>query len=515
MHSLSPSAPPPSFSRGALALAPLVERFCDGRRVAVLGPATSGLAVELARRGARLVHAYDPDAGRVAEALLTQAARGVSYAALTDGELGVRDGAFDVTVISDLTEVGDVAAAVARARRLTSPSGVVVVAGGVGGRALPYYELYDALSLQLANVKMLGLVEFAGLSFVDLAAGGDGDVSVDSSLAPAGREPVAFVGVASERALTLDAFCFVELAPEASVAASAAVSDVELVELRAQLAASVGELDRLREDRAELVARVAEADRRAGGAVSALADAEAVARAAEARLVEEARARELLNTELAKAKQEHARARVAEPRALAEAAAALSRAEARERALAARVVELEASLAAASPRGDDARLTEARADVTRLTRALSDAKADAARLAGELTSAKAEGAKLGAALRDAQAAATRQAEAAGSQSSRQRDELVTARDAALAEVGRLQARTSELDARLRAARSDEARAAEGVALDLAAAEAALRERAREIAALQREIDNRGDMVRELVAQVSAFTGAGGLGARGG
>ena len=167
-------------------------------------------------------------------------------------------------------------------------------------------------------------------------------------------------------------------------------------------------------------------------------------------------------------------ARSADPRALAESAAALSRAEARERALAARVVELE---------GQDAS-------------AQAEAKAAAKRHAEE---AAAQKAKLAARAAD----------------TTERDALIAARDAALAEVARLGARVSELDARLRARQADEARGAEGVAGDLAAAEAALRERAREIAALKREIENRGDMVRELVAQVSAFTGSDGLGARGG
>lgn len=475
MHSLSPSAQPPSLSRGALALAPLVERYCDGRRVAVLGAATSGLAVELARRGARLVHAYDLEPARVAEALITQAARGVSYAALTEGDLGVRDGAFDVTVIADLTEVGEPSAAIARARRLTAPSGVVIVASGAGEGALGYYDFYDAVALQLANVRMLGVVGFSGVSLVDLASGGEGEVSVDTSLAPAGREPGAFVAVASERPLSLDAFLFVELPEESPVVPAQEGDDgVELVELRAQLAASVGEVERLREDRVELVAKVAEADRRVGGAVSALADAEAVARAAEARLVEEARARELASAELAKVRLELKQARSADPRALAESAAALSRAEARERALAARVVELEGQVASAQ----------------------AEAKAAAKRHAEE---AAAQKAKLAARAAD----------------TTERDALIAARDAALAEVARLGARVSELDARLRARQADEARGAEGVAGDLAAAEAALRERAREIAALKREIENRGDMVRELVAQVSAFTGSDGLGARGG
>ncbi|MCC6648558.1 MAG: hypothetical protein IT374_23695 [Polyangiaceae bacterium] len=519
MHSLSPSAQPSSPCRGALALAPLVERFCEGRRVAVLGVATSGLALELSRRGARLVHAYDPEPARVAEALITQAGRGVSYATLTDGDLGVRDGAFDVTVVCALTDLGDASAAISRARRLTSASGVVVVAGGEGEGALGYYELYDTLSLQLPDVRMLGVVDFSGVSLVDLASGGEGEVSIDTSLAPAGREPSAFVAVASARPLSLDALTLVEL-PATSAAPAPAEDGVEVIELRAQLAASAGEVERLREDRAELVARVAEADRRTGAAVSALADAEAVARASEARLVEAARARELVAAELAKQKQEAARQRPADPRPLADAQAALSRAEARERALAARVVDLEGKLASSAPSGEDrAALAAAKSAVTSLEAALADVRGAAAKQERELSAARDEASRHARALADATRAAAAQGSRADSADrdamKAERDAMKAERDAALADVTKLEAAIVRLEARLAALHAADARAADGGASDLAAAEATLRDRAREIAALEREVENRGDMVRALVSQLSRLTGADTPSARGG
>src|SRR5690348_16643055 len=118
----SPEAPPdagllhglhPGF-HPSIALAPFVEALVVGRRVAVLGDATLGLADALLARGARLVHAYDPDPARVAEAIARKApafgspaagkpaARGVVHALLGD-DLGVRDGAFDAVVIPDLS----------------------------------------------------------------------------------------------------------------------------------------------------------------------------------------------------------------------------------------------------------------------------------------------------------------------------------------------------------------------------------------------------------------------------
>src|SRR5262245_32410489 len=88
----------------SMVLSAWVEPLVRGRRVAVLGDATIGLAERLGERGARLVHAYDPDPARAAEAMSRGAGAGrghVSYAVFGP-ELGVRDGAFDVAIVPDL-----------------------------------------------------------------------------------------------------------------------------------------------------------------------------------------------------------------------------------------------------------------------------------------------------------------------------------------------------------------------------------------------------------------------------
>src|SRR5215468_5768369 len=117
-HALHPS----------IVLSAYLEPLVRGRRVAILGDATIGLADELSQRGARLLHVYDPDAARVAEAL-ARAAPGrphqVAYAVLAD-DLGVRDGAFDVAIVPDLSLFTDPADAMRRARRLVPASGVAV-----------------------------------------------------------------------------------------------------------------------------------------------------------------------------------------------------------------------------------------------------------------------------------------------------------------------------------------------------------------------------------------------------
>src|SRR5438045_9466719 len=102
LESLSGAGAPLDLPRihPSIALAPYVEGLVVGRRVAVLGDATLGLADALVARGARLVHAYDPDPARVAEAIARQApafgspaagrpaARGVVHAVRGDDPVG-------------------------------------------------------------------------------------------------------------------------------------------------------------------------------------------------------------------------------------------------------------------------------------------------------------------------------------------------------------------------------------------------------------------------------------------
>src|SRR6185436_12124318 len=97
---LTPS--PRNGAHPATVLGVHIEPLIHGRRVAILGDATAPLCELLGERGARLVHAYDPDPARAAEALArsasiarAQTASRPHYAAF-EGDLGVRDGAFDV-----------------------------------------------------------------------------------------------------------------------------------------------------------------------------------------------------------------------------------------------------------------------------------------------------------------------------------------------------------------------------------------------------------------------------------
>ncbi len=212
----------------SMALAAYLERLVRGRRVAVLGDVTLAFGERLVDRGARLVHVYDPNAARVAEVLARTAgerSRSITHAVL-EGDLGVRDGAFDVVVVPDLAVFGEPKDALRKMRRLVGTSGVAVVAStnAEAPRRLldkvssdkpsqtDYYALYDLVSLQFPVVRMLGQAPFVGYTLADFGASGELEVSVDTSLLEATEEPEIFIAIASERKVALDPFVVVELA---------------------------------------------------------------------------------------------------------------------------------------------------------------------------------------------------------------------------------------------------------------------------------------------------------------
>lgn len=208
----------------SMVLGAYLERLVRGRRVAVLGDASLGLGERLSERGARLVHVYDPDAGRASEAFAKTShdrTRHVTHAPL-EGDLGVRDGAFDVVVLPDLSLFGEGSAVLRQARKLVGQTGICVIASpnpdnhrkllGRGGSTAPgYYALYDLVSLQFPVVRMLGQAPFVGYTIADFAAGPDLEVSVDTSLLQTTEEPEHFIAIASERKVSVDPFVVVEM----------------------------------------------------------------------------------------------------------------------------------------------------------------------------------------------------------------------------------------------------------------------------------------------------------------
>lgn len=254
-------------------LAVYAEALIRGRRVVLFGDARTGLAEALAERGARLVHVYDPSPARAAEALARSArtaARSpgapgsVAFAALSE-DLGVRDGAFDVAIVPDLSLFDSPDALLRRARRALSSQGVAVIAspnpaakrnllGSPAPRsALEYYALFDLVSLQFAKVRMAGQVPFVGYAVAEFSAEGEIPVTVDTSLLEHPGEPELFIAVGSERAASLDPYAVIELPFEELPSRSVTSADdraeehAALAELRARVSLVSLELERAQE----------------------------------------------------------------------------------------------------------------------------------------------------------------------------------------------------------------------------------------------------------------------------
>ena len=218
----------------AVALAAFAEPLVRGRRVAVLGDATLPLGQALLERGARLVHLYDPDPGRVAQALASRSGAPAPVVAELTEDLGVRDGAFDFVFVPDLPLLGDAPALLRRVTRLLSASGVALFASPnpeverfllppspALEEALGYYDLYDVISAEFAEVRMLGQAPFTGYSIVDFSEP-DPDVAVDTSVLDDPEAPEWYIAIASQRRVMVEAYSIVEI-PLADVARGAFV----------------------------------------------------------------------------------------------------------------------------------------------------------------------------------------------------------------------------------------------------------------------------------------------------
>lgn len=214
--------------------APYLEPVVRGRRVAVLGDCTRPLGSALLERGARLVHVYDPDPARVAQALaLRGSSRTLMTAPLPEGDVAVRDGAFDAVLVPDLTVFDPVDSVVARARKLVASHGHAIFASpnpeappaGVTvprDQWLSYYELYDVIALQFPEVRMLGQAPFRGYVIADFAPEGDPDVVVDTSLVDREtQEPRWFLGLGTQQPRRLDPYAIIQVPSEVGEAEGA------------------------------------------------------------------------------------------------------------------------------------------------------------------------------------------------------------------------------------------------------------------------------------------------------
>jgi hypothetical protein len=253
------------LSNLARALTVLAEALVSERRVAVVGDSSLGLQELCADLGARMVHVYDPKRDA--------SAKGARVFPLPEGDFDVRDGAFDLAIVPDLTEVPDAAALLARLRRVVGADGAVMCAASnkdsEDARGLDYYELFDLVSLQFENVRMIAAMPFYGVTLAELGQDEvESAVRVDTQLAGDRAPPNAFVALASQTDVALDAYAVIELeAPPKTEAAppdAAHVTEMEAALAQARLRASYleAQVDELAQSKAAR-SRAEEESRRA------------------------------------------------------------------------------------------------------------------------------------------------------------------------------------------------------------------------------------------------------------
>ena len=231
-------------------LAVHAEPLVRGRRVALLGVADDGLIERLLELGARVLYVYDPQLA--VEPMRARGDARVTIAPLRAGDLGVREGAFDVALIPDLALLGEAEAALTQLRRLIGVAGVGLV--GCRNEAAPrawlesgesppppsYDELYDLCSLQFAEVRMLGVAPFAGYAVAEFAPEREPGIAFDASLAGA-EAPEWFVAVVAQRvSAELEPYAVVQVPCDAIVRGAASGGDV--ASLRDQLSATAQKL---------------------------------------------------------------------------------------------------------------------------------------------------------------------------------------------------------------------------------------------------------------------------------
>ena len=232
----------------ARALTVLAEALVAERRVLVVGDSSLGLHELATELGARLVHVYDPDAAR---------ATANRVRPLPEGDFDVRDGAFDLAIVPDVGAVSDPAALLARLRRVVGPDGAVLCAAPNRegeGDALDYYALYDLVALQFAHARMIAAMPFTGVTMAELGQDEvEAAVRVDTQLAGDRPPPSAYVALAAQSDVALDAYAVIELEAAAPEPAPKSVDHAALAQerLRAQvLESQVHELSETRSARA-------------------------------------------------------------------------------------------------------------------------------------------------------------------------------------------------------------------------------------------------------------------------
>jgi hypothetical protein len=438
----------------------------------------------------------DPVPSRASLAAAQGRGRQITVLPLGEADIAVKDGVFDVALITDLSALPEPGPILAQIRRSLSARGTAIVAtpnpearlhllpppgSEAQSTSLGYYELYDLVAAEFSEVRMLGQTPFVGYAVVDFAPEGEPSVALDSGLVPGGaEEPEWFVAVGGREPEQLDELSIVQLPLSRALGDRAAVRAPGVRAPDPRLEARVQELEAALED-----ARTSHGKALREGVERARQEAREEAR--------QEGARELAKLSAALgAEQERATAAVADAAALRERSAA---SDERLRRVEAEASTLRAQAAAVTERARSTRdeTTALEGRLKAAEAALDRARAEAALAASELERRRAAEGDL-----------KRQVDALTSE----QGALVDRAAQAEAEVGRLRAELTE------ARRERELEAARALALagqgdapdDLARLEAALSERAARIRQLEdqlREAERVGKGLLREVAQGAA------------
>jgi hypothetical protein len=211
---MSQASPSPLRARLAdHALLAYLSPLFAGRRIAVVGTSSGDVAHRARALGAHTVISF----GGVAE--------DIAVRALTPGAIAAFHGKLDVIVVPDATAVPSLVAVLDEARRALGSDGILVVGAEpedapvpmeVSGRSSPmgFAQLQELCAARFGEVHMVGRGPFVGYTLATLDEAAEG-VALDTRLVDGDPpKPEAFIAVASDSAVALEALAVVQVAPE-------------------------------------------------------------------------------------------------------------------------------------------------------------------------------------------------------------------------------------------------------------------------------------------------------------
>lgn len=184
----------------------------EGKRVALIGKGAHEAASGLTPFAPRMVMVFDPTVRSPFDTLRPVP---VTVHPLTDEDFDVRAGAFDTVFLVDVASLPPLHRFLPRVRKVLATSGVVFASAELGEHRASYEELYEFFSMQFEHLKMLGVLPFHGVSFVELGAE-EPDVSVDTEFG-ASDAPTKLLVCASGEPIETESYAIVATQAESTV----------------------------------------------------------------------------------------------------------------------------------------------------------------------------------------------------------------------------------------------------------------------------------------------------------